>query len=104
MQYCMLSFYFHVMRIASFSNSQILKSSLVITTEVLKIGISSAIILFDSSEVKNKILREFRLSDSIRFAAIPAVLYAVQNLLMQYGYDKIDGVTFNVLNQTKVIV
>lgn len=75
----------------------------MITTELLKIGISLVLIFLDSPEVKRKITKEFKLSESIRFAAIPAVLYAVQNLLMQYGYDKIDGVTFNVLNQTKVV-
>ena len=35
-------------------------------------------------------------------AALPAVLYAIQNILAQVGYDNLDPLTFNLLNQTKV--
>jgi hypothetical protein len=58
----------------------------------------------ESPKGRKEIFNNFSLSDSLKFAALPAVLYAIQNLLTQYGYDKIDGMSFNVLNQTKVVI
>jgi hypothetical protein len=34
---------------------------------------------------------------------LPAILYALQNVLTQYGYQMLDSVTFNLLNQTKIL-
>lgn len=36
-------------------------------------------------------------------AALPAVLYTVQNTAALTAYQTLDGVTFNVLNQTKTL-
>jgi hypothetical protein len=36
-------------------------------------------------------------------AALPATLYAIQNVFVQYGYVLLDSMSFNLLNQTKVL-
>ena len=36
-------------------------------------------------------------------SVVPAVVYSIQNMLMQYGYHSVDAVLFNCLNQTKII-
>ncbi|EKX51550.1 hypothetical protein GUITHDRAFT_65850, partial [Guillardia theta CCMP2712] len=43
------------------------------------------------------------LRESLKFAALPALIYAVQNLLTQVGYQNLDFLTFNLLNQTKIL-
>ncbi len=42
-------------------------------------------------------------SSSLRAAGLPAFIYAFQNLLLQYAYRNVDGLTFNLTNQTKTI-
>lgn len=39
----------------------------------------------------------------VRLAALPAACYAVQNVLAQVGYQNLDSLTYNLLNQTKVM-
>ena len=34
---------------------------------------------------------------------LPALIYSVQNILAQVAYQNLDGVTFNVINQTKTL-
>ena len=36
-------------------------------------------------------------------SVVPAIVYSIQNMLMQYGYHSVDPVLFNCLNQTKII-
>jgi len=36
-------------------------------------------------------------------SVVPAVVYSIQNMLMQYGYHSVDAVLFNCLNQTKIM-
>jgi UDP-sugar transporter A1/2/3 len=45
----------------------------------------------------------WRLRDSLAMAGFPALIYSVQNVLAQVAYQNLDGVTFNVINQTKTI-
>jgi len=60
-------------------------------------------LLFETTEDLKQIVKSFDFKNSLKYAASPAIAYAVQNLLTQYGYDKVDGTTFNILNQTKTI-
>jgi len=41
--------------------------------------------------------------DSIRLAGPPAVVYAIRSLLKNSAYRNCDGVTFNIINQTKTV-
>lgn len=72
-------------------------------TEVSKIFIAfCSIFLFHKSDEITSILKGWNLSESLQVAALPAILYAIQNVLIQYGYLYLNSLTFNLLNQTKV--
>lgn len=78
------------------------KSSIVIATEITKIIIAAVTLMGESSEERKQLFRSWNFIDSLKAAAIPATLYAIQNLAVQYGYVLLDSMTFNLLNQTKV--
>ena len=79
------------------------KSSVVIATELAKIGIATVSLFHEGAEVRSKIFESWSISDYMKFAALPAALYAVQNLLMQHSYVWLDAMTVNLLNQTKTL-
>ncbi|EDQ87371.1 uncharacterized protein MONBRDRAFT_33456 [Monosiga brevicollis MX1] len=58
--------------------------------------------LYISGELP-KALKGWTLADSIRAAGVPAIIYSCQNLLMLAGYAYLDGLTVNLINQTKTI-
>lgn len=78
------------------------KSSIVIATEITKILIAIFTIMGGPSAEREKLFETWSILDSLKVAALPATLYAIQNLLVQYGYACLDSMTFNLLNQTKV--
>lgn len=86
-----------------FINSNVSKSSIVFCTELEKIVIAVVSISMSPLEVKEKILNEFSVSSSFLLVALPAALYTIQNVMIQYSYTFIDSMTFNILNQTKTI-
>ena len=77
-------------------------TSIVIGTELGKILIATVSIGSLSTANKEAVRLSWNLKDSLYYAALPAVLYAIQNVLVQIGYTLIDSMTFNLLNQTKV--
>lgn len=85
-----------------FTASGVSKSSIVIVTEITKIVIAALSVFSAPKEEQKKIWSTWSLGDSLRAAAVPATLYAIQNLLVQYGYVYLDSMSFNLLNQTKV--
>ena len=52
---------------------------------------------------REKLFSKWSFKDSLKVAALPAVMYAIQNLMVQYAYVLLDSMTFNLLNQTKVL-
>lgn len=84
-----------------FTGQGVSKTSVVIATEIFKIFVALFSVLTSSGELE-KIRSSWSISDSLRVAALPAALYAVQNVCVQYGYVLLDSMTFNLLNQTKV--
>lgn len=81
-------------------NKDLSKSSVVTATEVTKIIIA---IFGVTKEEIQVIKRDWSLKNSLQVAALPAILYAMQNVMVQYAYLLLDGMTFNLLNQTKTI-
>jgi UDP-sugar transporter A1/2/3 len=77
--------------------------TIVIGTELIKVLISIVIISFESKEAKQNIIKKFTLMNSLKRAALPASLYSIQNLFVQYGLQLMDNMTFNLLNQTKTL-
>mmetsp|Transcript_6495 Transcript_6495/g.14318 ORF Transcript_6495/g.14318 Transcript_6495/m.14318 type:complete len:321 (-) Transcript_6495:155-1117(-) len=88
---------------SKFTSSSVSKSSVVIATELGKILIALTSIAGGPKADREKIVQNWSIGDSLRVAALPATLYAIQNLLVQYGYIYLDSMTFNLLNQTKTL-
>ncbi len=102
---CLLALQFGLQPIISkkFAGVDVSKTSIVIATEVFKILIASFSLLTGPKAEIDKIRENWTLGNSIKVAALPATLYAIQNLLIQHGFVYVDSMTFNILNQTKVI-
>jgi UDP-sugar transporter A1/2/3 len=81
------------------------KTTIVVATELSKILIATGIISSNptmANETK-KVIKNFNFIESLKLAAIPATLYAIQNLLNQHAYQLLDATTFNLMNQTKTL-
>lgn len=102
---CLLAMQFGLqpMIASRFTASGVSKSSVVIATEMGKIIIAMFAFMGESGEEREKVYKKWTLLDSLKVAALPATLYAIQNLFVQYGYALLDSMTFNLLNQTKTI-
>uniref|UniRef100_A0A7S1UAC1 Sugar phosphate transporter domain-containing protein n=1 Tax=Phaeomonas parva TaxID=124430 RepID=A0A7S1UAC1_9STRA len=87
----------------------VLKPSVVMLTESTKIVLCLTCLLVEGLLQKQRFqnLRDIAKSWSLRNAlycvVVPAVLYSIQNILVQSGYQYLDALTFNLLNQCKTI-
>jgi hypothetical protein len=97
-----LQFGLQPMIASRFTGAGVSRASVVIGTELGKIIIAFISIMTEPAAARSKVLEQWSLLDSIKIAALPATLYAIQNLFVQYGYVLLDSMTFNLLNQTKV--
>jgi len=80
------------------------KTGVVVVTEFVKIGISVlALGLGETQQSRQAMLNSWSLGNSAIVAAVPALLYAANNVLTQRGYALLDAVSFNVVNQTKTL-
>jgi UDP-sugar transporter A1/2/3 len=86
-----------------FLNPEASRSSVLIAINLSKILLASFMLVRESAEVRNKITTSWTLLNSVKAAAIPSSLYAVQNLLMLCGSGWLDSMTVNLLNQTKTL-
>ena len=86
-----------------FIDPSVARSSIVVSTEITKIVIAFVSFTGQPSSSKKELYTKWSLMDSVKYAAFPATLYAIQNLCTQYGYKLLDSMTFNLLNQTKTI-
>ena len=79
------------------------KPTLVLLCELLKI-VFAVVMLFASlgQEDCGKMLRSWSPAVSAKIAAVPAAIYALQNICIQIGYQRLSGAEFNVLNQIKI--
>mmetsp|Transcript_21272 Transcript_21272/g.40394 ORF Transcript_21272/g.40394 Transcript_21272/m.40394 type:complete len:349 (-) Transcript_21272:64-1110(-) len=77
------------------------KSTVILMQEILKFAL--AFVMLHVSGARETALKGWNISTWISVAAIPAALYAVQNLAALKAYQNLDALTFNVLNQTKTL-
>ena len=77
------------------------KVALVLLCEILK-TIVAFLALLGEGDVR-AVLSTWSLKDAIMGGAVPAGVYAVQNVFIQIGYQHSSGLMFNLLNQTKII-
>jgi len=87
-----------------FVSSATIKSSVVLMCELLKL-FSCIIILACNGELGLMIRgeRTWTPGETLWSAGPPALTYTAQNLLTQTAYQNLDGMTFNVINQTKIL-
>ena len=76
------------------------KVSLVLGTEMLKICIACAVMIAEGSFGRN-----FKgwTPRTGALSVLPSLIYATQNYLLVLGYASMDSVTFNCLNQSKLV-
>ena len=79
------------------------QTSVVVSTEITKLIISISLIVIEPYKSRLELFKNWTLVDSIKLASLPAISYAVQNLLVLGGQAKLDSMTFNLLNQTKTL-
>jgi len=80
--------------------SKAITTVVVLCSEICKIFVSS-FILWCQGELQ-LVYSNWNFWNSVKTAGVPAVLYAIINVLYQISYKNIDGVMFNFLNQTKL--
>ena len=84
-----------------FNPKNAIPTASVIFTEILKMIIAVSLLL--SSKPGRVALRKWRFFDCLYYAGIPATSYAIQNILIYTAYQNIDGLTFNLINQAKLL-
>lgn len=83
---------------------EVQKFSLIVVTEVCKIIIAGISFAAMSRKDLGQLWLNWRLVNSLTEVSPPAVLYAIQNLLVQASYQhQISSMMFNLLNQTKTL-
>eukprot|EP00047_Mylnosiga_fluctuans_P009842 m.13381 g.13381 ORF g.13381 m.13381 type:complete len:309 (+) comp2820_c0_seq1:40-966(+) len=87
--------------VREFTPNETFKASVVIACEVVKFFACLLMLLIDNK--LGEALSAWRVQDSLAMAGLPALIYSVQNVLAQVAYQNLDGLTFNVINQTKTL-
>lgn len=86
---------------SKFTPQTVCKSTVILVQEVVKFILAMSMLLM-SGELSNA-FQGWTISSWVRVAALPAGLYTIQNTAALTAYQNLDGVTFNVLNQTKTL-
>jgi UDP-sugar transporter A1/2/3 len=86
---------------AKYTSKTVIRSTVIFIQEAIKF--TFAIFMLITSGGFRTALKDWSISSWIKVAAIPAGLYTVQNTAALMAYQHLDGVTFNVLNQTKTL-
>ena len=79
------------------------KVPLVLLCEILKCAVASLLLVTEGGLAGRAALASWTLRESLAGGAVPAAIYAVQNVCIQVGYQHTSGLLFNLLNQTKII-
>lgn len=87
-----------------FAPTGICKSSVVLVQELTK-GLIAGIAYLGTvrPEVRKKELSALSVQTWLTVAGVPAAIYTVQNLASLLAYQNLEALTFNVLNQTKIL-
>lgn len=87
-----------------FVPARLSRFSLIVATEVFKIVIAAVSFVALPQKELRRMWSNWSVTQSLRAVAPPAVIYAVQNLLIQASFKHgINPMLFNLLNQTKTL-
>lgn len=90
--------------VRKFTPQTIVRSSVVLVQEIVKFGIAGAIYLSGTKkETREKDYQAWSIKSWITLAGLPAFLYTIQNVAALMAYQNLEALTFNVLNQTKIL-
>lgn len=90
--------------VRKFTSQGIIKSSVVLSQEAIKFAVASLFYLGGSSKEQREQERAgWSIKSWLAVAAAPAALYTVQNFASLLAYQNLEALTFNVLNQTKIL-
>uniref|UniRef100_A0A7S1YRA0 Sugar phosphate transporter domain-containing protein n=1 Tax=Ditylum brightwellii TaxID=49249 RepID=A0A7S1YRA0_9STRA len=102
-----LQFGIQPLLVRRFTPSNICRSTVVMTQEVVKFAIGFFVYFHvGGSEQAVKRKRElagWNVKTWLALAGLPAALYTIQNLASLLAYQNLEALTFNVLNQTKIL-
>lgn len=90
--------------VRKFTPQTIVRSSVVLVQELVKFGIAGAIYFSGTKkETREKDFEGWSVKTWIALAGLPAFLYTIQNVAALMAYQNLEALTFNVLNQTKIL-
>ncbi len=95
-----LQFGFQPILNREFIHSEVIRTVIVFLTEAAKFFLALIMLTMENA---TDCFKGWQLSESLQGAALPAAIYSVQNLLLQQAYPNLDFVTFNLLNQSKLL-
>ena len=78
-----------------------IKSIIVIIQEIFK-SVCCLVVLIITGEL-GECLKGLDFHESVRVAALPSIIYSIQNVIAFFAYQNLDPLTFNLINQSKVI-
>ena len=90
--------------VRAFGDPQAVISACILVTESLKVFVCGIVFYWKNSGTLYKFHRlRTLIYDSLRTAAPAAVVYSAQNVAISHAQRHLDGVTYNILNQTKLL-
>jgi UDP-sugar transporter A1/2/3 len=90
--------------VRKFTPQTIVRSSVVLVQEVVKFGIAGAIYYSGTGKrTREKDFEGWSIKTWLGIAGLPAFLYTIQNLATLMAQQNMESLTFNVLNQTKIL-
>jgi hypothetical protein len=95
-----LQFGFQPILNREFIHGEVIRTVIVFLTEAAKFFLALIMLTMENS---TDCFKGWQLTESLQGAALPAAIYSVQNLLLQQAYPNLDFVTFNLLNQSKLL-
>ena len=90
--------------VRKYTPQTIVRSSVVLVQELVKFVIAGTIYFTGTTkETREKDYNDWSIKTWIALAGIPAFLYTIQNIAALMAYQNLEALTFNVLNQTKIL-
>merc|ERR1740136_341041 len=97
----MIQFGMQPMLTRKFTPSRVCKTSVIMVQESLKFVLAISMLMISGRF--RRAIEGWSITSWLKVAAFPAFLYSIQNICALLAYQNLDGVTFNVLNQTKTL-
>ena len=79
------------------------KLGLILSCEIIKLAIASCALAIESAKGNPIDVFSRKFLRSMALCSLPALIYVVQNICVQTAYSELSSITFNCLNQTKLI-